>query len=261
MISKDFINEINTIKKNLSLISVDFKIIHSNDCSIYWNGKIKKYIVNINRNQIDYFLIHEFGHVLLSKIVQYPYFAKLPSEIEKVNQNIINYFNNNPMAELEDLPKELRDFKIIQEYSNGILDSFVNYQTFINNMTYYNLYENYIEEILNSTKNGFRPGRLRILLPSYINFYLEFNYHIRERYQNKKDLDNFLHGLKNIILNSKNYDLGHFNLLNECLDNYIEIRDTIDFKTIIDFIQTILLNLSLWENNIVKEKLKILYPI
>jgi len=206
MISNIILNEIQKIKKYYSLVSENFKILTSNECSIYWDRIKKSYILEINRNQIDYYLIHEFGHVFLSKIIQYPYFIKFTSEIEKINQEIGIFFKKNPMADIEDLPKELREFRIIHDYSNGILDCFVNYNTFIKKEKYYNFYINYIKEILNSGKIGFRPGKLRILLPSYINFYLEFNYNIlkKDRIQNQKNIEYFLNGLKNVIINSKN---------------------------------------------------------
>lgn len=70
------------------------------------------------------------------------------------------------MADVEDLPKDLKEFRIIHDYTGGILDCFVNYNAFVKNETYYNFYINYIKEILNSVKKGFRPGKLRILLPS-----------------------------------------------------------------------------------------------
>lgn len=263
MISNNILNKIHKIKKDYSLEAENYEILASNDCSIYWDRVKKSYIVEIKRNQIDYYLIHEFGHVFLSKITQYPYFIKFTSEIEKVNQTIGNFFKKNPMADIEDLPKELREFRIIHDYSNGILDCFVNYNTFIKKKKYYNFYINYIKEILNSGRRGFRPGKLRILLPSYINFYLEFNYNplIKDRTQNQKELEYFLYGLKKVIVNSKKIKLTQFNSLNKILDNYIKIKGSADHEIIINFIQNILLKLSLWSENTLKEKLAIIYPM
>lgn len=219
--------------------------------------------MEINRNQIDYYLIHEFGHAFLSKITQYPYFIKFTSKIEKINKRIGNFFKKNPMANIEDLSKDLREFRIIHDYSNGILDCFVNYNTFIKKNKFYSFYINYIKEILNSGKIGFRPGKLRILLPSYINFYLEFNYNflIKDRIQNQKNIEYFLYGLKKVIINSKEFKLAQFDSLNKILDNYIKIKDSTDHEIIINFIQNILLKLSLWSENTLKEKLAIIYPI
>jgi len=245
------------------LISENFKILDSNECSIYWDRKKNFFILEINRNQIDYYLIHEFGHVFLSKIIQYPYFIKFTSEIEKINQRIGNFFKKNPMADIEDLPKELREFRVIHDYSNGILDCFVNYNAFIKKQKYYNFYINYIKEILNSGKIGFRPGKLRILLPSYINFYLEFNYNIlkKDRSQNQKIIEYFLNGLKNVIVNSKKFKLTQFDSLNKILDDYVKIKNSTDHEIIINFIQNILLKLTLWGEKILKEKLAIIFPI
>ncbi len=167
------------------------------------------------------------------------------------------------MANIEDLSKDLREFRIIHDYSNGILDCFVNYNTFIKKNKFYSFYINYIKEILNSGKIGFRPGKLRILLPSYINFYLEFNYNflIKDRIQNQKNIEYFLYGLKKVIINSKKFKLAKFDSLNKILDNYIKIKDSTDHEIIINFIQNILLKLSLWSENTLKEKLAIIYPI
>ena len=263
MVNNYLRNEIYEIKKYYSLEAENFRILTSNECSIYWDQNYKSYIVEINRNQIDYYLIHEFGHVFLSKITQYPYFIKFTSEIEKINQEIGNFFNKNPMASIEDLPKDLKEFRIIHDYTNGILDCFVNYNTFIKNDTYYNLYINFIKEILNSVKNGFRSGKLRILLPSYINFYLEFNYniHIEERIQNQQDFKYFLNGLKEVIIDSNQFELRQIDSLNKLLDNYIDVKDSNDHKIIISFIQNILLNLSLWTEDTLKEKLTFIYPL
>lgn len=106
----------------------------------------------------------------------------------------------------------------------------MNYNTFIKKKKYYNFYINYIKEILNSGRMGFRPGKLRILLPSYINFYLEFNYNplIKDRTQNQKELEYFLHDLKKVILNSKKIKLTQFDSLNKILDNYIKIKGSTD---------------------------------
>lgn len=95
MISNNILNEIRKIKKYYSLESENFKILASNECSIYWDRIKKSYILEINRNQIDYYLIHEFGHAFLSKITQYPYFIKFTSKIEKINKRIGNFFKKN----------------------------------------------------------------------------------------------------------------------------------------------------------------------
>jgi len=263
MVSNNFQDEILKIKKYYTLEKENFKILDSNECSIYWDRKNKRYRVEINRNQIDYFLIHEFGHVFLSKITQYPYFIKFTSGTEKFNQEISNFSSKNPMGDIEDLPKKLREFRIIHDYSNGILDCFVNYNTFIINDKYYNFYIKYIKEILNSVRMGFKLGKLRILLPSYINFYLEFKYIIlsKDRNQNQKDLTNFIDGLKKVLVDSKLFNLTQFNSLDKILHNYSKVKTSNEHEVIINFIQEVLLNLNLWSDDSLKEKLAIIYPI
>lgn len=50
------------------------------------------------------------------------------------------------------------------------------------------------------------------------------------------------------------------NSLHKILDNYIKVKCSNDHEIIINFIQDILLNLSLWSEDTLKEKSMIIYP-
>lgn len=136
-----------------------------------WDEINQCWVVEYKKRFIDYYIVHEYGHILLAKKKNsYSYFARTSEEVKKMNKKI-----ESLDKEGKNLPKKLEEIVNIFNYSNHLIDCFVNYNSF-NNISQYNmLYLNYIDNLLSLIKEGFKFTDLHELLNGYIGFYLEFN--------------------------------------------------------------------------------------
>jgi len=254
---KQFLIEIEKIKKVFSLDHDKISLKHSNEYAEDWNPEKKCYEIEYKIREINYYLIHEFGHILFANITKYPYFARTSLEIKMLNKEITKYFNEG-----KELPKELEDLINIFNYSNHLIDCFVNNSAFLGFKEYYQYYLNYMDELLQTISRGFRFTDLHDLLEGYIGFYLEFHYILKfknRRVQQKK-IDIFLKELKNIIVDNTEFTIQNFQKLNQKLKNFSIIKSIKEPKEIIKFINEIIKELSFWELKTIQDKFNIFFP-
>lgn len=261
-------SNVKEILENFSLEAEKFKIIVSGDSAILWIPSKNKYIVQTRKGQIDYELIHEFGHVVLAKVTQYPIFAKFSAEVHKMNQKMIELYKETSKTDFASLPANLQEYRKINDCCNGILDSFVNYYTFIEDKRYYSFYLKYLEKVIKSKRtllSRINTRKFRMykteMLPVYLYFYLEFNYNLPTSDKNILDMTDFLDNVRNSLIKSDYFSTIEFDFVDQELDKYVKVRKSKDHKTIIDFIYNVLLTFPFWEEDALQQSLAIIYPV
>ncbi|MFW9881461.1 MAG: hypothetical protein ACFFG0_51005 [Candidatus Thorarchaeota archaeon] len=253
----EFLNEINKIKINFSLKNEEIILIPSKEYAEDWNYDKKCYEVEYKTLELNYYIIHELGHIFLANSTNYPYFARTSLEINEINIEIAKFINTG-----KKLRKELEDFINIFNYSNHLLDCFVNNNAFNKFGEYYPYYINYIDELLQIINQGFKFTELHDLLVGYVGFYIEFNYNLKfkNRKVRQQKVDRFLNGLKKTIVDNSTFPIQKFQDINRKLKNFSIIKSTKDPEKIVNFNYEVIQELSFWELETITEKFKSFFP-
>lgn len=204
---------------------------------IEWVKEEKYWGVYLLPSDNDYTPIHELGHVLLSRLTSYPYFAKSGHH-------------------------KTRFFEELLILTNHIVDCYVDY----NAIQYEGVYELYIEDrhLWSNVGKGKVKGEPISLAHSYktlIGHYLSLKLINKEK--NRRDwvdVKNYLKNAKRFIIQAySNIDFD-FDSLENKLDLFDKLKDIKRPKSIINFIYTILNETKLWERKEIRKQLKTLFP-
>lgn len=204
--------------------------------SIQWYEKEQCWILRYEDIGNEFDLIHELGHLYLYKETDCRYFAE--SATQAVD-------------------------KVIFNYNNSVVDSFVNYKLSCFDEIY-PVFINYVEKVLNSGKRGIKPDTPD-LLSHYINFYCDLNYSLKQSYQERKKklIHITLANIKKIILEKKEYRLStkQFESIDNKLKEFDNIKSTKGKFTIISFIAQLLKLIPLWNESKVNKQVSKMYDI
>jgi len=227
-----FDEDFQKIKEDLSLVNDCIKIMLSNINAVKSDDKSGCWNIEYIRPEINYYLIHELGHIILAKEASYSYFAREPNE--NTNQDVFDYINY-------------------------LIDCFANYHSF--NSEYYPLYLNYIDKLLNLIHRGFVFTNTHELLGGYLGFYLEFKYNLKvnDKENRQVDIKTYLRNLKNIIV--QNSQLYHqlFQKINRKLDDFEFLRSTDNPEEIIKFCFDLLEILPFWNKEFLKYQFTLIF--
>jgi len=239
--------EMDSFQTLLSLSDKDLKleVIHNNSSAT--ELKNNRWKIEYNHYNPIFELAHELGHIFLYKKTNYIYYAKQPE------------------------PSIRRQIEKVFNYSNHLVDCFVDYN--LSNFTeLYDLYVDYIKEIINGMKNVGTDPEFYELLGGYLKFFISCHYILKceEKEQLKSDIEEALTNLRNVVLRkskiNKNYglidNLAEQNLLEieNSLKNFNVIKDTTDNSEINSFIYNTLKLIPFLENDNLDKKFRLIYP-
>jgi len=197
--------------------------------------------IEFNINHPEYELVHELGHIFLCFKTKYNYFAIPPDNIKKSrNQRFLLLFN----------------------YCNSLVDCFVDYNIAVYDK-FYNLFLNYLTEILTGMMKIPPNAQTDRLMEGYLKFFPSLNYilRIKERERLKSKIENVLESVKYDILNkNSSYTEVIFKELNLELDKFNRIRRADDHKEILKFIENVAKKLPEFDTNFLYNNISQIFP-
>jgi len=228
----DFARYDGDLKEIKTLFSITSEIIinkfstNPEDTACDWNEAQERYEITLGViiQEFKYYLIHEVGHILLAKRLQYPYFARTPTELKTT---------------------ATPDQEVIFEFSNHIIDAFVDYVAFHEFEVNYPFFIEFMDALL---KKGISSrADIIYLLKAYIYFSLQLRFVLKayDRVLRRDKIQLFLSRLQHLIkLKSDRYSA----LLTK-LDSKIDLFDTLkssrDATEILNFMLNVLSELPL----------------
>lgn len=227
-------SEFNYYREMLGLSNEHIKIDNDSiDTAIEWDDDNNCWIIEYSDLGVDFLLIHELGHIFLSKKTNFLYFATKPPRFYEIRDDI-------------------------WWCHNAIIDSFVNFR-----LSQYDeinsLYIYYINEVLS---RKITPPELYMHIGGYIEYYLAFNYILQER---KRDeflgkYNYFINTLRNLIQRVLILSNEYFNQIDQSLSQFLKIRTTCDKNEIKDFDFDILKLFYLDNEEILIDNFDLIYP-
>ncbi len=199
--------------------------------------------IEYNINHPEYELVHEIGHIFLYIKINYEYFADPPDNIKSSifnNQRLMLFFN----------------------YCNSLVDCFVDYNISVYSK-FFNLFLDYLKEILNGMTNIQPQSQSEQLVEGYLKFYPSFNQILRktERDKLKNKIENAIELVRNEIINKNPlYSEDIFNELNMELNKFSSIKKTSDHQQILNFLKFVTKKLPEFDNNYVDKNLLLIFP-
>ncbi|MHA1426723.1 MAG: hypothetical protein ACTSQI_12120 [Candidatus Helarchaeota archaeon] len=250
-----FYKEIEKIKEIFLIIDEPTTLRKSIEYAENWNNELQCYEIEYICRKVDYSIIHEFGHIFLVKITKYLYFARTALELRKINEIIES-------KGFEYLNLEQRNLVIMWDYSNSIIDSFVDYNAFNNIANFYPFYLTHIDKMLSWLEMEVRDADLHHFLTAYTLFYLGFRYILKiEHFKSRqKRIDNFLGRLIENIVKKSALTIESFQKINRKLDYFNYIKSTQNPEKILRFIFEVLIELKLWDKNTITTDFKRVFP-
>lgn len=229
---------INHFQDKLSLSEECTYLIFSYEDSIIWDDHIDCWQISHNPQLLIFLLIHELGHLNLSKLTDFEYFVKQRSSI-KVHKGIYNILE-------------------------GLTDSLVNINLCEDEEIYTSHYLEYINLLLNYPEN-IRTLRKYEKLMCYINFYLDLKYVLKEQEQiqlNERIRD-FLSTIKNSLIIEFSSDRRFSQIIRnfeDYLDFFEEIKLNHDYKVILKCFYDFLEDFNIWDNEYLLDQFHRIYP-
>lgn len=227
------------IEKYTKILSISRKEVEINvnpsiRSEIYWDKKIKKFVINCREFNDNFDVIHELGHIYLAKKINFFAFSN-PSTHPNINEII---------------------FRIV----DYLLNCFVNY----NLSTFEEIYPVYRNFILSLTSKRFLFISNLEFLGFLLWLYVELNYILKKEEKNTQIESYFLNQV-NIFLNSSKVNKEDFNSLISDLSEFEKVKYSTNFKEILNFIRNIISSISTifrkWDKNFINNQLDIIFSI
>ncbi|HEC40965.1 hypothetical protein LCGC14_0871540 [marine sediment metagenome] len=199
--------------------------------------------IEYNYNHPKYELIHELGHFLLSEKVQYMNFVSQPPS------------NSN---------------EEIFYYSNSIIDGFVDFNCLKIDYNH-SYYIRYIKALLPGMINIPKQATLSDIIQGFLKFFISINYLIKidEKKKLQEELINALENLKRFSINQsiimysnkKRLNQKNFRHIEAELSNFENVKETLDYQTVIKFIYDVLRLIPFISENLLGNQISLIYPL
>lgn len=205
---------------------------------VYNKGK-REWIIYFNKDTSDYSFIHELGHIYIAKkkfnnldfAVQTPEHPKIDGRLYPLLNNLLDGIVDYSITRLDDI------YPLARKAFFLYLDNIKEFKKMINEK------ENLLE-----------------LLSWYFLFYIDFKIIIERKDSDKRDkeINSLLSYLRKIILQfDKSLD---FDLIDEKLNKFKEIKDADDPREIIVYFVNVLLSTDYWEEKELIQQMKLFFP-
>lgn len=193
-----------------------------------WDNKEKLWKITIFQNSCKKSLIHEFGHILLEKKLNF--------------RSIGEHYD-----------------KTIFNYCNHLIDSFVDYEL-CNYQKYYKILKNLRLEDLDKIYP--KDKDIIIDISYYFLYYIQLNYILKsddKKYIKTKILK-FLNIIEELIIKKDNkFTIEKLNQLKDILDHFNIIKDTKELSDHRKFIFEVINHLQLYEEKYLKKQLEMVF--
>lgn len=207
---------------------------------VQWSDDAKAWNICLFKLADKRTVIHELGHIYLAKILNNWYFVdysnKSPSVVKKLNPEISLFFNR--------LTDCFNDYNLCK------------FEEF------YKAYKAHVVVGLNQYPDP-KHNTLRDSIRYYLKAYIDFNYILRpiDRENFLEDIVANLRAVKNSVIlktksKKKKLSFSRFIYLDQQLDKFNIIKDSLESKTLLQFFYDILSLLGFWSKQELKKNFK-----